>query len=267
MLAQEQVWLSGRRASRGPEAGGRAALTMASRRVLLVVALLVAGQPTLVVAGGGGHDNDSSGLPIGDVDEDKGGEHAAVIGEEIAKPISWVQDHGADWLLEKTLPMVAEEYRYVTMYFICVAWPLFDILVLSAAVQKAYQVGGWMVTKPLTAIRLIIVHVVPLFMIGSAAFLTPWPCCSRWQQIWQILLGMDTFLYVVTLQYASWDKELRRRLTDDGMGVSFVVLLSLIPVQTITRYAVEFQPSDFLLRFVLTISIVEAACLTAAASQ
>ncbi|CAK0832851.1 unnamed protein product, partial [Prorocentrum cordatum] len=91
----------------------------------------------------GGHDNDSHGLPIGAVDEDKGGEHAAVIGEEIVKPISWVQDHGSDWLLEKMLPMVAEGCRYVMMmYFIRVVWPLFDLLVLSAAVRKAYQVSA-----------------------------------------------------------------------------------------------------------------------------
>ncbi|CAK0834148.1 unnamed protein product [Prorocentrum cordatum] len=132
--------------------------------------------------------------------------------------------------------MVAEEYRYVTMCFIRVVWLLFDLLVLSAAVQKAYQVGGWMLTKPLIAIWLIIVHMIPLFMIGSAAFLTPWPCCSRWQQIWQILLGLGTILYVVTLLIASWNKELRSWLTDDGMGVIFVVALSSVPVQAIFLY-------------------------------
>lgn len=197
------------------------------------------------------------------MDEDTGGEHAGVIGEEIAKPIIWVQDHGADWLLEKMLPMVAEEYRYVTMYFIRVVWPLFDILVLSAAVQQAYQVGGWMLTRPLTAIRLILVHVVPLFMIGSAAFLTPWPCCSRWQQIWQILLGMDTVLYVVTLLYASCDKELRRWLTDDGMGVACVVLMSLMPVQTTAAY----RYGEHLYIPMLIITCAEVACLAAAAAQ
>merc|ERR1739845_138550 len=94
---------------------------------------------------------------------------------------------------------------------------------------------------------------------GSIGFKTPC-CCSRWQQAWQILLGVETVAYAAILAAALlFDICLKGALLAERMPVQIGVCLSLNPIATIVALTDKLDNSDslgfFSITFVLRFSL------------